>query len=806
MSAKRLQLVRRTLEEQERVLAQLSRNDINVFAEYVLRDERGAPVVQEQHHQQFQQIADENPFSVILAFSESAKCEATGSMVALADGTWSPIERLTERTKLLALAPEAQEFRVVEAGPVSSNGQRVCVRVTLADGRVLTVTEEHPLYVRHRGWTPALALAPGLELLVAGTTAQPRPETLSEEDARTLGYLTDLTSVNDVSATIRTRARTLGFRNALGERGWTIQRKSSLRLLVTEGRGMNRPAFTPAAFLRRFSVEPGHVPPALWTAGELAVSAYLRAVLDQGFQNVPGPKRRASPSVGEEFANELRRLALSVGMRLHVHPARASELFSVQFKWCQVRGKVTAGGHGGWNAARSAWCKVTKVEKTEPLETWALPVHDDCHCYLSEGVVSHNTTQLAVVRTVWELGNDPNLAFLIISNTAGMSEKIVGAIKDMIVSNRRVQRVFPHLRPGTKWANNAINVARPTERKDYSVQGVGVGGNVLGSRIDRLVFDDILDFENTLTKASREQVINWVKSTPMSRLTPSARVIAVGNAWHREDAMHWMSEIDGWAFHKLPLLDPSTGECAWPDRFPPERIEEIRARTGPREFGRMYLCEPRDDAESRFRSEWLIKACQRGAGKRMQHQLYEVPQGAKVLTGVDLGVRTRDKSDPTVFATVLAYDNGDYELLNIEGGRWDTFEIVKRAGDHQNRYASTLIVEDNAAQYYLVDILRQSGLTLPIKNFTTTAKAKRDPIYGVEALANELALGRWVIPSIDGTIAGTEPEVRKLLNNMLDYLPQSHTGDYLMAVWLARQAKKVKGNKASVGKHNLFVR
>lgn len=730
-------------------------------------------------------------------YTVTHNCERTGAMIALADGTWAPIESLEREVELLAIAPEDNDFRIVKAGPVSYNGKRVCVQLELDDGRKLCVTEEHPLYTE-RGWVRATELVPRQKLMVAGTTLSNRPESIESGDARALGYFGEITRIGPSVVYLRSRKRTPGLRDVLESEGWASSIVTSETMSFEGGRG-RRLQEDPPAFLARFGGSVGKVPTALWTAGPIATKAYLRAVFDHGDKIL---------RTGRGYAAELRRLALSIGLRLQIHGSgyADNELVMVSPLGDTPANKLDPRSKAVQRVPRAAWARIVRFEKLADQDTWALPVHDPCHCYLSDGVVSHNTTQLGVVRTVWELGRDPNLTFLIISNTAGMSEKIIRPIKDMIVSNARVHRVFPHLRPGTKWTDSAINVARPVERKDYSVQGVGVGGNVLGSRIDRIVFDDILDFENTLTKNMREQVIEWIKSTPMSRLTPDSRVIAIGNAWHREDAMHWMASIEGWEFRKFPLLDPQTGECNWPARFTPERIAEIRARTGPREFGRMFLCEPRDDAESRFRSEWLVNACQRGAGLRMRRQLVEIPENCRVYTGVDLGVRTKNTSDPTVFATVIAFDNGDYELINIEGGRWDTLEIVRRASEHQQRYASTLIVEDNAAQFYLVDILRQSGLTLPIKNFTTTAKAKRDPIYGVEALANEMALNKWIIPSIDGTIAGAEPEVRKLLNNMLDYIPQAHTGDYLMAVWLARQAKRVKGGKAVVGKHNLLAR
>jgi hypothetical protein len=61
----------------------------------------------------------------------------------------------------------------------------------------------------------------------------------------------------------------------------------------------------------------------------------------------------------------------------------------------------------------------------------------------------------------------------------------------------------------------------------------------------------------------------------------------------------------------------------------------------------------------------------------------------------------------------------------------------------------------------------------------------------VESLAVELANAKWIIPSDeDGTV---HPEIDAWINEMLYYNPQGHTGDRLMAAWIAREySRKIK--------------
>ncbi len=60
------------------------------------------------------------------------------------------------------------------------------------------------------------------------------------------------------------------------------------------------------------------------------------------------------------------------------------------------------------------------------------------------------------------------------------------------------------------------------------MQAIGVHGAILGARVDRLLLDDILDFENTRTPERLQATIDWYNATLVGRLTARARVICVG--------------------------------------------------------------------------------------------------------------------------------------------------------------------------------------------------------------------------------------------------------------------------------------
>jgi hypothetical protein len=81
---------------------------------------------------------------------------------------------------------------------------------------------------------------------------------------------------------------------------------------------------------------------------------------------------------------------------------------------------------------------------------------------------------------------------------------------------------------------------------------------------------------------------------------------------------------------------------------------------------------------------------------------------------------------------------------------------------------------------------------------------KHHPEYGVESLAAEMAAGKWIIPcELDGSV---QPEVSLWLTEMLYYDPQGHTGDRLMASWIAREGARKGSGRAQVAHFDLMSR
>lgn len=428
------------------------------------------------------------------------------------------------------------------------------------------------------------------------------------------------------------------------------------------------------------------------------------------------------------------------------------------------------------------------------------PIHDDWQDILNEEkqvvIWSHieagKTNQITIGRVLWELGNNPNLRVCIVSNKEKTAAKIMRSIAQYILRSKELHEVFPKLKPHDDrqmpWNTEQIVVQRDGYAKDPSVQCAGIGVEVISARIDLLIFDDALDAKNTQSKEGREETLRRVKTGYFSRLTAQSRVWFVGNAWHPQDAMHELTKEAGFSGYRFPVADEN-GNLSWPEQWPADRIEKQKRIMGPLEAARALFCMARDDAQSRFKREWIDVGVKQGRGFRLVSRIdpHDLPPGYAIVHGVDLAVQKTAKSDLSSIFSILLWPNGKRQVIAIQSGRWGGPETLRRIDDTSDRLGGFFIVENNQAQDFLLQFAAEGISRATLRPFTT-GRNKAHPEFGLEGVAVELNNGKWIIPNRDGRF---DPEVEAWIAEMLYYDPRKHTGDRLMASWFAREGCRV---------------
>jgi hypothetical protein len=448
----------------------------------------------------------------------------------------------------------------------------------------------------------------------------------------------------------------------------------------------------------------------------------------------------------------------------------------------------------------------------------------------------HAKTFDAVAITLYMLGGHPNLRGVFLSAAQEQSKKAVRMVSDYVLANPRLRLVFPELLPSDRrdepWTQTAITVRRPPGTADPSLVALGIDGPIWGRRIDWLVGDDLLTAENTATSDGRRKVHEWVDGSALSRMMagPEARVAMSNTAWHPDDFIHRLVKA-GWATCRMSITgdieirddadpfnrrtggemwdsdelvpakcypylrlaehepDPEEKTPLFPERFPVERVERLRRERLPQTFQQMYEQVAHDDASAMCKREW-IEECKRKAREAGVHHLLERwPEGQGVVfMGIDLAIGKGEHHDDTAFFTFAVLPSGTRQILDVDYGRYDGASNIARLKHKIEAYSVNLArVENNAAQDFFRQWALDKQVNLPLEAHTTTAR-KSHPEDGIQGLFLEIFNGAWLIPNDRNGVC--DPRVQRFCDACVNFVPDEHTDDVLMAAWIGQQGAR----------------
>ncbi len=140
-------------------------------------------------------------------------------------------------------------------------------------------------------------------------------------------------------------------------------------------------------------------------------------------------------------------------------------------------------------------------------------------------------------------------------------------------------------------------------RKSGGVFLTSVGGSLTGRGCDLLIIDDpIKNHQDAYSFKKRESLFDWYQSTAFTRLEPNGAIVILMTRWHESDLCGRLLEIesDKWTLINLPaiaeskndLLGRQIGEPLWKERYPIEKLKEMKTTLNDVWFASMYQQQP----------------------------------------------------------------------------------------------------------------------------------------------------------------------------------------------------------------------
>lgn len=228
-----------------------------------------------------------------------------------------------------------------------------------------------------------------------------------------------------------------------------------------------------------------------------------------------------------------------------------------------------------------------------------------------------------------------------------------------------------------------------------SMVATSVGGAITGMGFDGLVVvDDILrGRKDAESPTIRETAWEWLHDDLYTRLEGNASFILNGTRWHIDDPIgRWLREYakkNDLEVITLRAIDDD-GNALWPERYPIERLLDIKEKLGEYGFASLYEQRPRPRGLGVFKDPARFKL------PTSDDEWADFLRDKHVVMAIDPAATAKTTADYSVIG-VFAGDKdrkyGNKYVLSMYRGQWEIPDLVKRTVEIQKQWGCPIAVE-----------------------------------------------------------------------------------------------------------------
>lgn len=335
----------------------------------------------------------------------------------------------------------------------------------------------------------------------------------------------------------------------------------------------------------------------------------------------------------------------------------------------------------------------------------------------------------------WFLGRNPDLKVMLICYGDSLS-KTFGR-----KNRQKIEEYGSDIFKQTVSKDNASVHLWGLENHQGVMLSQGIEGSLTGHGASLIIIDDpIRNREVATSKVQRDKIYEEYKSSIMTRLTPSGRVILIQTRWHEDDLAGAIlaNEADKWEVLNLPAfaeagdqLGREIGEPLWAEQgFDTKWLNETRSSIGNMAFASLYQQNPVMDEGNIIRRPWL--------------KYYDIVPSHfdEIIISLDASFKGNDDSDFCAF-TIWGRIGSEKYLVDIVREKLNfpqTVEVMRQLCAKYPRAGSKLI-EDKANGSAIIDFMKReiSGI-IPIT-------PKESKIARLFAVSPQFEAGNIFLPS-----------------------------------------------------------
>lgn len=333
----------------------------------------------------------------------------------------------------------------------------------------------------------------------------------------------------------------------------------------------------------------------------------------------------------------------------------------------------------------------------------------------------------------WYLGKHPNDHVIFTTYGQELSDDFGRSVR-----NFALDPVHRAIFPGCILSEDSAAAHRFNTTQGGAYYAVGRGGPITGRGAHLLLIDDpIKDRDEANSETIRKSLHEWFASVAYTRLMPGGAIIIIQTRWHEDDLAGWLLRehaSENWEVLSLPAVAEHEetfrreGEALWPERFPLESLNRIRAVVGGPVWASLYQQRPAAIEGTIFKRHWW-----------RFHR--ESPEFSEIVQSWDTAFKKGAENSYSVGTTWGLAENG-YYLLSLWRGKVE-FPELRRAliAMAEQWKPSAILVEDRASGQSLIQELRCAS-RLPI----LPVRVDSDKVTRAQAVTALIESGKVFLP------------------------------------------------------------
>lgn len=362
---------------------------------------------------------------------------------------------------------------------------------------------------------------------------------------------------------------------------------------------------------------------------------------------------------------------------------------------------------------------------------------------------------------IWRILINPNIRILIASSGVNKARRFLNYHRREFTYNRSMKSLFPEFCFDNEVSNRTQFQVPPkliTEpQKEMTIEIASVDMGVASAHYDLIIYDDLLDEDNTRTLGSMIIANQWFKqSIPllddfyasndmMSRFKKlkSGEIIVIGTRWHDTDL--YGEIIDNKFMPYMVKAVEEKGVPILPEIFDNNKILERRKMMMNDDmFFCQYYNNPTNKENVPFQKSWIRYYDDNEFAEKKKNMVF--------YTGIDLAISESEKADFTSIITVGVDDKNSWYIADLDVGHWDTRDICEHIIWNYEKYNPIDVALETqgfqkAILYTLQDMTSERCMKpLPITEIKQTAERPKE--YRIKQLVGMFKNGKIHLPNI----------------------------------------------------------